>query len=336
MSSTARASLHRHCPLSFQGIVSSGHVPEDFTDEQKRVLACIDRGLPYRQIERVLGVGRMTVASLAAKAGRDPRKPKAHEVSRRIERDIARLLAIDLSRNRIAASLGMTRQGLTRRLTRMGIRADLQERKRQQHAVRLDLISDYLDRQLPISTMAKNLGCSEGVIRRHLTDQGITPRTYTSASRRKAIAEQFPRMLLAMEFVPRSWIEVAELAGLQSNFFSAYRIQPRPLQDIADRIARPLGVSADWILGQGDTTLRGLSVRHITETRMRSQARIRETISNKGRTFDSVSAATGIHKYVLGKLCHSLRPYPYIMPLALGLGVSPVWLSGLEPDHPPE
>lgn len=336
MPTIADPSHHRHCPLSFQGIVSSGHVPAHFTEEQKRVLACIDRGMPYRQIERTLGVGRMTVASLAAQAGREPRKPRAHEASRRIERDIARLLAIDLGRNRIAASLGMTRQGLTRRLTTMGLRADLEERKRQQEHVRSDLIGDYRDRQLSIPAMARNLGCSEDTIRRLLSAQGVNTRTYASAARRQAIAEQFPRMLLAMEFVPRSWIEVAEMARVTSNFFSVYRIHPRPIQNIAARIAKPLGVSEEWLLGHGEPTLRGLAVRHITETRTRAQARISQVLSEKGRTFASVSAATGIHKYVLGKLCRSLRPYPYIMPLALALRVSPLWLSGIPADQPPQ
>lgn len=333
MPSTAHVSPHRHCPLSFQGIVSSGHVPTHFTDEQKRVLACIDRGLPYRQIERMLGVGRMTVASLAAQAGREPRKPRAHQASRRIERDIARLLAIDVGRNQIAASLGMTRQGLTRRLTRMGLRADLDERKQQQRMVRLDLMSDYMERQIPIATIAQTLKCGKDTIRRHLADQGINPHTYTTAARRLAISQQFPRMLLAMELVPRSWIDIAEQAGLQSNFFSAYRIHPRPINDIAARIAKPLGVSEDWLLGHGDPTLRGLALCHITENRKRVHERIRQALCEQGRTFASVSTGTGIHRNVLGKLCHSLRPYPYIMPLALTLRVSPMWLSGMESGH---
>ena len=321
-------STSQFCPLSFKVEATNGIIPEHFTDTERLVLAWIDHGIPYRQIGRELHLCRMTVAAIAKKAGRPSRKAQEQHNSTQIASEISRLSEIGMEGKTIAASLGVTAQAISHRLIKMGLRLKIKEQEKRRTDLQKAIIADRLSRRVSVAIIADHLMVTRNFIRSHMRAIHIEPATYESECRHHAVQVQSPRMTLAMELVPRTWDDVLIQAGLATNFFSRYRAQPTPLQRIASRLAKPLGVAEPWLLGKGEPELRGIRMEHLAETRARAHQRIRQAIADDGRSLCLLSEASGLPAQILGKVCYSLRPYPYVMPLALTLGRSPTWLSG--------
>lgn len=318
------------CPRSFQELTGTGPVPRDFTAEQRTVLAWIDRGVPYRQIERVLKVGRMTVAAIAEKAGRSSRKVRAHAATRKLDGTIARLVGQGLGANQIAASLSMTRQAISRHLIGMGIRFDLDDSIERERRIRDESVGFMVSRRMSVAQIAEQVGISCCGVRSIMQSLGCDTLSYANTCRQSRLALQAPRVLLAAELVPRTWASVLAQVGLNANVFAAYKAHPRDFGKRSAAVAKALGVEEAWLLGEGEPTLRGVSVDELPERRLRVCGRIREAVVRDGRSIAKISKKIGVRASLIGALVRGprLRPYAYVMPLAMELRCSPGWLSG--------